>query len=118
MNQSLIFENVFSPAVLFFCMGGLSVFLGINLDIPQPIPKLLSTYLLISIGFKGGVELIRSGMNASVIEILLLCLLMAVVVPIYAFPVLRRRFDGADAAAAVAPVRHRRRDRLESMVFT
>ena len=58
--------------------------------------------MLISIGFKGGVELIRSGMNASVIEILLLCLLMAVVVPLYAFPVLRRRFDGADAAAISA----------------
>ena len=27
------------------------------MDIPQPIPKLLSLYLLIAIGLKGGVEL-------------------------------------------------------------
>jgi hypothetical protein len=102
MNSSLIFENIFSPAVLFFCTGGLSVLLGIQLEIPQPIPKLLSLYLLVAIGFKGGVELARSGMSISVIEILLLCLLMAIIVPLYAFPILRRRFNSVDSAAISA----------------
>ena len=102
MNQSLIFENIFSPAVLFFFMGALAVFLKINLEIPQPVSKLLSLYLLISIGFKGGVELIVSGLSVSVLKILLLCFIMAVIVPVYAFPILKQRFDTGDSAALAA----------------
>ncbi len=102
MNQALIFENIFSPAVLFFLLGALAVFLKINLEIPQPVSKLLSLYLLISIGFKGGVELIVSGLSGSVLKILLLCFVMAVIVPVYAFPILRQRFDSGDSAALAA----------------
>ncbi|ABI45355.1 sodium-dependent bicarbonate transport family permease [Synechococcus sp. CC9311] len=102
MNQALIFENIFSPAVLFFLLGALAVFLKINLEIPQPVSKLLSLYLLISIGFKGGVELIVSGLSGSVLKILLLCFVMAVIVPVYAFPILRQRFSSGDSAALAA----------------
>ena len=102
MNQALIFENIFSPAVLFFLLGALAVFLKINLEIPQPVSKLLSLYLLISIGFKGGVELIVSGLSGSVLKILLLCFVMAVIVPVYAFPILRQRFGSGDSAALAA----------------
>ncbi len=102
MNQALIFENIFSPAVLFFLLGALAVFLKINLEIPQPVSKLLSLYLLISIGFKGGVELIVSGLSGSVLKILILCFVMAVIVPVYAFPILRQRFDSGDSAALSA----------------
>ena len=102
MDQTLIFENIFSPAVLFFFMGALAVFLKINLEIPQPVSKLLSLYLLISIGFKGGVELMVSGLSGSVLKILLLCFVMAVIIPVYAFPILRQRFDPGDSAALAA----------------
>jgi hypothetical protein len=42
----------------------LAVFVGSDLEIPNPLPKLLSLYLLLSIGFKGGVELNKSGLNS------------------------------------------------------
>ena len=83
-------------------MGGLAVFLKINLEIPQPVSKLLSIYLLIAIGFKGGVELVLSGLSGSVLKVLLLCFVMAVVVPVYAFPILRQRFEPGDSAALAA----------------
>ncbi len=102
MNQSLILENIFSPAVLFFVMGITAVLLRINLEIPPPISKLYSIYLLISIGFKGGVELVLSGLSASVLKILFLCFVMAVIVPIYGFPILRQRFEPEDSAALAA----------------
>jgi hypothetical protein len=102
LNQSLILENIFSPAVLFFFMGAAAVCLRINLEIPPPISKLLSIYLLIAIGFKGGVELVRSGLSGSVVTVLLMCLMMAIVVPLYGFPILRRRFGPEDSAALAA----------------
>ncbi|CAN5134399.1 hypothetical protein BH20VER2_BH20VER2_18490 [soil metagenome] len=34
-----------------------------DLEIPQPAPKLLALYLPLAIGFKGGVELHKSGLD-------------------------------------------------------
>ncbi|MCZ0902157.1 sodium-dependent bicarbonate transport family permease, partial [Microcoleus sp. HI-ES] len=44
----------------------LAIFLKSDLEIPAPIPKLFSLYLLLAIGFKGGVELSRSGIDQQV----------------------------------------------------
>mgnify|MGYP001496083458 CR=1 FL=1 len=43
-----------------------------------------------------------SGLSGSVLKILLLCFVMAVIVPVYAFPILRQRFDPGDSAALAA----------------
>ena len=47
-------------------------------------------------------ELIVSGLSGSVLKILLLCFVMAVIVPVYAFPILRQRFGSGDSAALAA----------------
>jgi hypothetical protein len=66
------------------------------------LPKLLSMYLLLSIGFKGGVELRHSGGSTEVVLSLLAAMAMALAVPLYSFYILRRRMDVNNAAAIAA----------------
>ncbi len=71
-----------------------------DLEIPQPLAKFLSLYLLLAIGFKGGVELAHSGLTAEVARTLMAAIGMAVVTPVAACLLLRRRFGGANAAGS------------------
>jgi uncharacterized protein len=102
MNLSLILSNILNPPVLFFFLGMLAVFVKSDLDIPAPIPKLFSLYLLFAIGFKGGVELVKSGISQEVILTLLAAIVMASIVPIYTFFILKAKLDPYNAAAIAA----------------
>ncbi len=102
MDASLIISNILNPPILFFFLGMTAVFVKSDLEIPPPVPKLLSLYLLFAIGFKGGVELIKSGITQEVILTLLAAMLMACFVPIYTFYILRLKLDTYDAAAIAA----------------
>ncbi len=46
--------NLSSPTVLAFALGGLATIVRSDLRFPQPVYVLLSTYLLLAIGLKGG----------------------------------------------------------------
>ncbi len=102
MGLDVILQNVLSPPVLFFFLGLLAVILKSDLDIPQPIAKLLSIYLLISIGIQGGYKLSQYGLSSDAIEIFILAMIMAVLVPIYAFFILRFKLDVYNAVAIAA----------------
>lgn len=102
MGLGLVVQNLLNPAVLFFFLGMLAVAARSDLEIPQPIPKVLSQYLLISIGFRGGVELRSSGLDGGVAITLGAAVAMAVLVPLYTFFFLRRRIDASSAAAIAA----------------
>lgn len=102
MDRSLILFNILNPPVLFFFLGMLAVFLKSDLEIPQPLPKLFSLYLLLAIGFKGGYELAESGMNAQIAITLVAAIVMAAIVPIYTFFILKIRLDSYNAAAVAA----------------
>ncbi len=102
MNFNLIVSNILNPPVLFFFLGMLAVFVKSDLEIPAPAPKLLSLYLLFSIGFKGGVELIKSGIDQQVILTILAAVVMACFVPVYTFFILKLKLDTYDAAAIAA----------------
>ncbi|MBE9167342.1 sodium-dependent bicarbonate transport family permease [Pleurocapsales cyanobacterium LEGE 06147] len=102
MDASLIVSNILNPPILFFFLGMTAVFVKSDLEIPPPVPKLLSLYLLFAIGFKGGVELVKSGITQEVILTLLAAVLMACFVPIYTFFILRLKLDNYDAAAIAA----------------
>lgn len=80
MDVSLIVSNILNPPVLAFFLGMLAVLLKSALEIPPPLPKLFSLYLLFAIKFKSGVELVKSGINQEVILTLLAAILMACVV--------------------------------------
>lgn len=102
MDVSLILSNILNPPVLFFFLGMTAVFVKSDLEVPPPIPKLFSLYLLFSIGFKGGVELAKSGINQEIILTILAAMFMACVVPIYTFFILKTKLDPYNAAAIAA----------------
>jgi len=100
MQSTLVLQNLLSAPVLFFFLGILAVVLGSDLEIPSPLPKLFSLYLLLAIGFKGGVELSRSGLGSMVLLTISAAILMSLLVPLSSFFILRPRL-GSDNAAAV-----------------
>lgn len=102
MNFSLILSNILNPPILFFFLGMLAIFVKSDLEIPAPVPKLFSLYLLFAIGFKGGVELVKSGIDQSVLLTMLAAMLMACVVPLYTFFILKIKLDSYNAAAIAA----------------
>ena len=91
-----------SLPIPFFFLGMLAVLIKSNLEIPQLISKFFSLYLLFTIGFKGGVELLHSGIDAEILETLGICMLMASIVPVYTFYILKKKASTADAAAIAA----------------
>ncbi|QZZ20787.1 sodium-dependent bicarbonate transport family permease [Leptothermofonsia sichuanensis E412] len=102
MDVSLILSNILNPPVLFFFLGMTAIFVKSDLEIPPPIPKLFSLYLLFAIGFKGGVELAKSGVNLEVGLTMLAAIVMACAVPVYTFFILRLKLDPYNAAAIAA----------------
>lgn len=95
-------HNLLDPAILFFLVGVVAGLLRSNLEIPPPISRFLSMYLLMALGLKGGFALAASGLNAQVVAGLGLALVLAVVVPLLGFTLLRRWVSGFDAAALAA----------------
>jgi hypothetical protein len=102
MQSSLVLQNLLSPPVLFFFLGVLAVLLKSDLEIPSPLPKLFSLYLLLAIGFKGGIELADSGLGSEVLMTIGAAIFMALAVPLLCFFVLRLKLDSANAAAVAA----------------
>ena len=96
------FATLLDPAILFFFLGIFAALVRSNLEIPAPIAKFLSLYLLMAIGIKGGVALSVSGIHMQMLVGLAIALLMAFLVPLYTFPLLRRKLDGYNAAAIAA----------------
>jgi uncharacterized protein len=102
MDSSLILSNILNPPVLFFFLGMLAVLVQSDLEIPNPLPKLFSLYLLVAIGFKGGHELFESGLSPLIIATLAAAVFMASIVPVYSFFILKIRLDNYNAAAIAA----------------
>lgn len=50
-------QNLLSPSILFFTLGILAGAVKSDLDIPETIARYFSLYLMMSIGFKGGVAI-------------------------------------------------------------
>jgi uncharacterized protein len=91
-----------TPPLLFFFLGAAAVAVRSDLQVPAQIAKFLSLYLLFAIGFKGGVALSESSIDASVVLTLVAMMVLSAVVPVYSFFLLRRRLPIADAAAIAA----------------
>ena len=100
--DSLFLANLSSPPLLFFFLGAAAAFLRSDLEIPTQVAKFLSLYLLLAIGFKGGVALAESPLDASVWLTLGSALVLAAIVPLVVFALIRKRLQVADAAAVAA----------------
>ncbi|WP_157271769.1 sodium-dependent bicarbonate transport family permease [Azohydromonas aeria] len=95
-------QNILDPAILFFVFGILAGTVKSNLEIPQPISRFLSLYLLMALGLKGGFALAASGMTAEVATSLACAVALAIIVPAIGYQVLKRFLGGFDAAALAA----------------
>lgn len=98
-------QNIVYPPILFFLLGCFGGFIKSNLSIPESISCYLSLYLMMAIGFKGGVALIETQeLNSQVICLLVIGLLIGFLQPFIAFFLLRitTTLDRVTAAAVSA----------------
>ncbi len=96
-------HNLSSPAVVAFALGVAAAAWGTSLRLPAAVGTLLSTYLLVAIGFKGGVA-IRHTPVGDLLVPAMATLALGVVTPLLAFGILRQlgHFSVQDAAAVAA----------------
>jgi hypothetical protein len=99
----LLVTNLLSPIVLAFALGAVAGFIRSELELPEPVLKLISIYLLFSIGLTGGRELAQTSF-AEVAPLLGLAVALTVAIPVATFLLLRRvaGFDVQNAAAVAA----------------
>ncbi|MBE14706.1 MAG: sodium-dependent bicarbonate transport family permease [Dokdonia sp.] len=102
MDLHLLFDNLTNPALLFFFLGILAVQLKSDLCIPESSSKFISLYLLFAIGFKGGQELSHSEFTSEIYFSLLAGVLLAILIPMYTYFILRRKFSVSNAGAIAA----------------
>ena len=101
----LFSRNLLSPPVLFFALGIASGFLKSDLNIPDQISRYLSIYLMMAIGFKGGVAIAETPeLNGDVVTTIIAGLIIGALQPFLGYALLRMttRLDNATAAAAAA----------------
>ena len=95
-------SNFLDPAILFFIFGAFAGAVKSNLEIPQPIARFLSLYLLMALGLKGGFALHKSGLTLEIGLALGLAMFLATVIPLLGYLLLRLRLSHFDAAAIAA----------------
>ena len=91
------------PVVLFFVFGVLAGVIKSDLKIPEALYKSLSIFLLIAIGFKGGVSMAKYEIM-EVLPVALSMVVLSALIPLTAYPILRYlgKFTQADAGAISA----------------
>jgi len=94
-------DNLISPLILFFVLGMFASLARSDLSVPEAVAKGLSLYLLFAIGFKGGVSVAESGVNAALGLALVAGVVLSAILPLVAFGLLRvlSGLDRTDAAA-------------------
>ena len=95
--------NLLSPAVLFFALGLIAALMKSDLKFPEPLYVALTIYLLVAIGFKGGVAIAEAGI-AKVWLPALAALALGALIPLWTYPLLRfgGKLSGVDSAAIAA----------------
>nr|WP_139257857.1 sodium-dependent bicarbonate transport family permease [Natronohydrobacter thiooxidans] len=97
-------QNLISPAILFFVLGLSAAFARSDLSVPEAVAKGLSLYLLLAIGFKGGVSVSAHGVDAGLILTIIAGVVLSFLLPLIAFALLRvmSTLSVIDAAAVAA----------------
>ncbi len=89
------------PTILFFVLGLIAAFARSDLSIPDGAAKIMSIYLLLAIGFKGGAAMAKSGIDAQIFAALAAGAALSFLLPFVAYWVLRilTNLDTLNAAA-------------------
>lgn len=102
MNFNLLIDNLTNPALLFFVLGIIAVYLKSDLEIPPNSSKFISLYLLFAIGFKGGQELSHEALTAEIGWSMLFGISISLIIPLYTFFILKKKLNVFDAGAIAA----------------
>ncbi len=100
----LLLSNLLQPIVLAFLLGALAGFVKSELELPEAVIKLLSIYLLFSLGLTGGRELAKAEIGA-VLPLVAVTLFMTFAIPSVVYLV-TRRLGGMDISNAAAIAAH------------
>jgi len=95
--------NLASPAILFFVLGVVAAVVKSDLRFPEPLYLGMTIYLLVAIGFKGGVAVSAAGIGAVWLPALA-AMALGALIPLWTYPILRfvGRLPAVDAAAVGA----------------
>uniref|UniRef100_UPI003563CD45 sodium-dependent bicarbonate transport family permease n=1 Tax=Actinotalea sp. TaxID=1872145 RepID=UPI003563CD45 len=102
-SLDLALANLTHPAILAFVLGVVAVLVRSDLHIPAGAAKLLSSYLLLAIGLKGGAALAAAS-PGELVRPVVATLVLGALIPVIAYLVLKRwgRFSVVDAAGIAA----------------
>ena len=86
----LLFQNIFSPAILFFALGSIAGILKSDLNVPEALGRYLGIYLMMSIGFKGGVSVSNiDHFDNRIFALIFFSIIVSGAIPFIAFKILR-----------------------------
>lgn len=96
--------NLLSPMVLFFALGFAAALVRSELSVPEAVGKGLALYLMLAIGFKGGVSVAEAGASLDLLMTAAAGIVLGFVIPFIAHALLRSttRLDDATRAAVAA----------------
>lgn len=96
--------NLMSPMVLFFVLGLAATLARSDLSIPEAVAKGMSIYLMLAIGFKGGVGVAQHGIDAMLLWSIVAGVVLSAALPLIAFMLLKSTtsLSRVDAAAVAA----------------
>ncbi len=94
-------DTLLSPMLLFFALGAAAALARSDLALPEQIAKGISIYLMLAIGFKGGVNLVEQPISLDIAYALLAGVGLSFGLPYLAFASLRigSNLSSLDAAA-------------------
>ena len=101
MFLDIALQNLTSPPVLFFVIGVAASLARSDLAVPDQIARLLSLYLMMSIGFRGGLEISHQGVHPTLAGALVAGVALSFLLPFLAERLLRlmTRLGPVDRAA-------------------
>jgi hypothetical protein len=88
LDFSLALQNLISPPVLFFALGVAVALARSDLAIPEAVAKALSLYLMLAIGFKGGVAASSHGFGQELALVIMTAIALSFAIPYLAFAAL------------------------------
>ncbi len=102
---TLFTHNILSPPILFFVLGIIAGLLKSDLNVPEQISRYLSIYLMMAIGFKGGVAIAETPeINEQIITTIIAGIITGFTQPFLGYLLLKwtTKLDSPTAAAIAA----------------
>ena len=88
MFLALAQQSLLSAPVLFFVLGFVATLFGSHLALPDGVSKMLAIYLMLAIGFKGGVSIAASGLSGEIAATLAIGVALSALMPFAGFMLL------------------------------